>query len=72
MDIYKNCLQGLRTFPALALRRRVMAAIPDSWLDPLLSGRDAVNFPLKCPDVERLVNGIRERVRHALNGLPGT
>jgi hypothetical protein len=66
--IYANCLQGLRTWPAFALRRRVMDAIPSNWCDPLLTGPEAINFPAKCPDIERLLNGVRERVRHALNG----
>lgn len=68
MSIYDNCLQGIAAHRKKVFRDRVLDVIPSNWLDPLLSGKDAVNFPLKCPDVERLVNGIRERVRHALNG----
>lgn len=40
-------------------------AVPCNWLDPLLSGPDAVlkgAGPWGCPDIERLLRAIRERV----------
>lgn len=65
--LYANCLQGLR--PA-ALRRAVIFAVPDTWLDPLLSGPEAINVPASCPDIERLCNAIRMRLFDALRGVP--
>lgn len=38
------------------------ACIPSNWLDPLLSGpKKIAEFP-SCPDVEKLLNAIRERI----------
>lgn len=42
--------------------------VPTSWLDPLLTGDDAVlkgSGPWGCPDIERLLNAIRERIATA-------
>jgi hypothetical protein len=42
------------------------AAVPATWLDPLLSGDEKVlpgQGPWGCPDIERLLNAIRERLR---------
>ena len=38
--------------------------IPHTWLDPLLSGPNAVinGYEFTCRDIERLLNAIRERV----------
>lgn len=63
MNKYDNCLQGLRPF---GLEKRILDAIPTNWCDPLLTGPKAINFPAHCPDIERLLNGVRERVRAAL------
>lgn len=48
------------------LESRVLAAIPDNWLDSLLTGPNAVlgEPPWYCPDVERLLKAVRERVRN--------
>jgi hypothetical protein len=37
--------------------------IPMTWLDPLLTGPDAVigKPPYGCPDIERLLNALRQR-----------
>lgn len=64
MDEYDMCLQGLRPW---GLEKRVLDAIPDNWCDPLLTGPGAINIPAKCPDIERLLTGVRERVRRALS-----
>jgi len=42
----------------------MIAAIPTSWLDPLLSGKDEVMgpHPWGCPQVERLLNAIKARL----------
>jgi hypothetical protein len=39
-------------------------AIPTGWLDPLLTGPNAVlgQPPYNCHDVERLLNAIRARI----------
>lgn len=40
-------------------------AIPTSWLDPLLTGPDAVfgkGGPWGCPDIERLLGAIKARL----------
>lgn len=44
------------------------ALIPDSWLDPLLTGPSAVigKPPYTCKDIERLLWALRERLRAAL------
>lgn len=53
----------MTTTPSLA---EVIALIPTSWLDPLLSGPDAAlsgkGGTWGCPDIERLLNGIRKRI----------
>ena len=49
-------------------QRVVRAAIPNNWLDPLLSGPKAVIGmpPYDCRDIESLLNAIRARVDAAL------
>ncbi len=42
--------------------------VPTSWLDPLLTGPDAVlkgMGPWPCQDIERLLNAIRARIADA-------
>mgnify|MGYP001613002486 CR=1 FL=1 len=43
--------------------KRILAAIPTNWCDPLLTGPKAVigKPPYDCRDIERLLNGIRAR-----------
>lgn len=43
---------------------KVLAAIPTSWLDSLLTGPDAVigKGPWGCPDIERLLAAIKQRI----------
>ncbi len=36
-----------------------VAAIPTTWLDPLLSGSDSIKIPAGCPDIEKLLLGIK-------------
>ncbi len=44
--------------------KAILAAIPTSWLDPLLSGPNEIaKPPYHCPDIERLLQAIRERVQ---------
>lgn len=45
------------------LGEKVLAAIPTTWLDPLLTGPKAVvKVPATCPDIERLLRAIKARV----------
>ena len=55
------------------LAKAAEGAIPSSWLDPLLSGPTSVLNGNQaghwgCPEVEALLEAIRERVRVALEG----
>jgi hypothetical protein len=53
-----------------AEKQKLSDLVPDTWLDPLLSGP---NSPLRnkqggtwgCPEIEALLNGIRARIRAA-------
>ena len=39
-------------------------AVPMNWLDPLLTGPDAVGrVPYDCGAVEALLRGVRDRIR---------
>ena len=44
--------------------QRLIDAIPTNWLDPLLTGKNAVigNPPYDCKDIERLLSAIRVRI----------
>lgn len=45
------------------LRDAVLAAFPDSWLDPLLTGPAAVvKIPAGCPEIAELLQSVRRRV----------
>ena len=42
---------------------RAANQFPDNWCDPLLSGKGSVfSVTPNCPDIERLIEGIKERV----------
>jgi len=49
----------------------VRKSIPTSWLDPMLSGPDTVlkgkGGTWGCPDIERLLQGVKARLTDALN-----
>lgn len=48
---------------------RAEAMIPTSWLDPLLSGGRAAlpeYGPWNCPDIERLLDGLRAALRREI------
>ena len=48
--------------------RRFSNLVPTSWLDPLLTGPDAVlkgTGPWGCPDIERLLLAIKKRIAEA-------
>ena len=48
-----------------ALVERLVAVVPTNWCDSLLTGPKAVigKPPYGCPDIERLLNALRERLR---------
>ncbi len=52
----------------ILLAEELIKCVPSSWLDPLLTGPDAVVGPppWNCLQVESLLNGIRKRMRAAL------
>lgn len=43
--------------------KAILDCIPESWLDPLLTGPKAVFNPIKGEGIELLLNAVRERVR---------
>lgn len=51
--------------------KKVLSAVPNNWLDPLLTGPHAVigEPPYGDPDIERLMNAVRERVRKETKAL---
>lgn len=50
------------------LRSDILAAIPDTWLDPLLTGPTAViRDPITPKQIEGLLNRIRESVSSVLD-----
>lgn len=52
---------------------RIGKAFPASWLDPLLTGPDAVikNPPYGCPDLERVLLAVKAQVLQAFDGPAG-
>jgi hypothetical protein len=51
----------------VALRAAVLAAVPTSWLDPLLSGPDSDPLPLDGIAVECLLLNLRARLGEVLD-----
>jgi len=45
-------------------------AVPGNWCDPLLSGDGVPPLPWGCPEIERLLNAVRDRVVTALQSNP--
>ena len=62
--LYANCLQGLRLrfLQVSVLETRVLNCIPRNWCDPLLTGPAGIRMPATCPDIERLLNNIRQQI----------
>lgn len=45
------------------LRRKLIDCVPDSWLDPLLTGPSKViSDPLTNNDIERVLRGVKDRI----------
>lgn len=36
--------------------------VPTNWCDPLLSGKGSIRVPADCPQIEKLLHGLRERI----------
>lgn len=55
-----------------SLREAVLAAIPDSWLDDLLTGPQAVvKIPAGCPEIQALLQGLKRRVEDIFERYAG-
>jgi len=55
-------------FAASETQERLCVLVPDSWLDPLLTGPDAVlkgPGPWGCAEIEALLKAVRTRIRKA-------
>lgn len=54
-----------------AQRKAILDCVPNNWLDPVLSGENAVvgEAPYGCPDIERLLSAIRDRLTAVLSNL---
>jgi len=48
----------------------LLASIPTTWLDPLLTGKKAVvgKPPYNCQDIEQLLQAIKQRMENIING----
>jgi hypothetical protein len=48
-------------------RKPLSDLVPTNWLDPLLTGPDAVlrGTKFNCQDIERLMLAVKERIRSA-------
>ena len=48
----------------------LLSAIPTNWLDPLLTGNDAVisKVPLDGQDLEMLLRAIKQRLKKIISG----
>lgn len=41
----------------------ILGAVPSNWCDPLLTGSDGINVPADCPNIEKLLNGLKDRIK---------
>lgn len=44
-------------------RERCAKLVPTNWIDPLLSGQDAVKLPLDETGLEKLLLAVQKRIR---------
>ncbi len=51
-------------------REEAENCIPTNWCDPLLSGDGSIKVPAGCPEIEKLLLKIRERIRTLPVGEP--
>ena len=48
------------------LRRALLSVeglVPTNWCDSLLTGSNGIKIPADCPEIERLLHGVRDRIR---------
>jgi hypothetical protein len=74
-DLRRNYLRETKELAAradaaeaqLAKAREALDAVPTNWCDELLTGPNGIGQPpYTCPDIERLLRGVRARVTAAL------
>jgi hypothetical protein len=53
------------------IAKELIDCLPTTWLDPMLTGKDAVlgKNPWGCPDIEKLINAIRKKMK-VVGNLP--
>lgn len=69
MTVYSRPAVDLKIEKAVAAeRQRCAKLVPTSWLDSLLSGKDAPKLPLGAREVEALLRGIQDRIRNGADG----
>jgi hypothetical protein len=80
VDSTESILMVVRELAAseARLRQRCAAAevaVPTNWCDPLLTGPNAALGPHAgkwgCPDIERLLAGVRSRIKAAIDRAGG-
>lgn len=61
----------LETLVRQQIAKDLIDCLPTTWLDPMLSGKDAVmgKNPWGCPDIEKLINAIRKKMK-VVGNLP--
>lgn len=63
-DSYHECAIGAYALGRASMREEAEREVPMTWLDPLLTGDKSIGEPpYNCPDIECLLNGIRDRIR---------
>jgi len=45
------------------MRKRSGQSVPSNWVDSLLTGDGVPKLPYNCPEIERLLMGVRDRIR---------
>ena len=58
----KDFLTEYATIREKETKNEILKLIPTTWLDPLLSGDKAINVPAGCPDIEKLLQAIKDRI----------
>lgn len=56
-------LQELHQQGIEKVKEKAIGAVPTNWLDPLLTGKDVPKLPWNCPEIEQLLNGVKEKIK---------
>lgn len=59
----KRCFRRLSRHDRAAIIEECAKLVPTSWLDPLLTGPRKVIIDSPCPEIERLLRGVQDRIR---------